>query len=123
MSGWKHSVEDTSEGIVSCAECWVIEYEVCKDATPDLTRPCTYDVLGNYGGESSSCGDAADQHPGRWKHPYQPSRCTCGHSIEAAAMSETPTTVPVEALLDAWEAQDPPSIDAAIQTALMEVSK
>lgn len=34
------------------------------------------------------------------------------------ARREAGVSVTVEALLDAWEAQDPPSIDAAIQTAL-----
>ena len=65
VNGWAHTITDTVRH-VSCSDC------CCTTPTPDPASPC------------GVCNQGTVMCFYTNTHTYQPTRCTCGHPIEAA---------------------------------------
>lgn len=95
MTGWRHSAETL--GVRWCLGPGPnIGYCGCQNPTPDPASPCGYvgcaalipeGMLGSRDDVSVHVCTDEEMHAESGDtskcHPHQPTRCTCGHAIEA----------------------------------------
>ena len=86
MTEWRHIDYGDPEGeclagvsYTSSAAQWLGSCG-CLDLTPDPASPCGY-IVDSDVVPPRRCGETADGHNA--VSPHVPTRCTCGHSIEA----------------------------------------
>ena len=83
-AAWRHEREDTG----MCADCYDAADDsdhdaeaFCTTPTPDPASPCSQSFV-FHGKTLMTCGKTRDQH-GAYPDSHQPTRCTCGHTLEA----------------------------------------
>lgn len=78
-AAWRH-VEEHNGVCVGCGRSDNPYQSLCNTPTPDPGSPCGW--RGRDGSWRTPCVEAGTAHA-TLLHPHHPTRCTCGHALEA----------------------------------------
>lgn len=86
MSGWRHTVLVGGD----CGSCWHESFQIgapqdriCTAPIPDPASPCGFEGCEGWPGDHDFTVGRCQHPPKHDCHPHVPTRCQCGHPIEA----------------------------------------